>query len=141
MFEQIVPVGKHGHQEISFGTRTPLSKLIRRAGQFLAQMGELKQTFLPLLSDPADVDLGHITFEERMASSHLVDPQGRVYSRGEGILKLASLLPLTAPFVFLFRLLPKHQVIADKLYGLVSSHRGVPYGGSCKVDFSESAEQ
>ena len=100
-----------------------------------------KVAFLPLLSDPADVDLGHITFEERMASSHLVDPQGRVYSRGEGILKLASLLPLTAPFVFLFRLLPKHQVIADKLYGLVSSHRGVPYGGSCKVDFSESAEQ
>ena len=96
--------------------------------------------FLPLLSDPADVDLGHITFEERMASSHLVDSNSRVYSRGQGILKLASLLPLTAPLVFLFRLLPKSEQIAEKLYALVAQNRGVPYGGSCKVDFSEGSE-
>lgn len=95
--------------------------------------------FLPLLSDPADVDLGHMALDERMASSHLVDSGGRIYSAGEGILKLGSLLPLTAPFVFLFRLLPKHHVIAEKLYQMVASHRGVPYGGSCQVDFGEES--
>jgi len=99
-----------------------------------------KVTFLSLLDEAADVDLGHLTMDERMASSHLVDPNSRVYSRGQGILKLASLLPLTAPLVFLFRLLPKSEQIAEKLYALVAQNRGVPYGGSCKVDFSEGSE-
>ncbi|MCA9779965.1 MAG: DUF393 domain-containing protein [Candidatus Eremiobacteraeota bacterium] len=98
-----------------------------------------KVTFLPLLDEAADVDLGHLTFDERMASSHLVDSKNRVYSRGQGILKLASLLPLTAPFVFIFRLLPKSDWLAEKLYALVAQNRGVPYGGSCKVDFSEES--
>jgi hypothetical protein len=76
-----------------------------------------------------------------MASSHLVDPKNdRVYSRGEGVLGLASLLPLTAPFAFLFSLLPGHRDLADRLYGLVASNRGVPYGGSCQVDFSDDAD-
>ncbi|MFA5503884.1 MAG: DCC1-like thiol-disulfide oxidoreductase family protein [Vulcanimicrobiota bacterium] len=94
-------------------------------------------TFLSLLDEAADIDLGHLTFEERMASSHLVDPDSRVYSRGQGILKLASLLPLTAPLVFLFRLLPQSDSLAEKLYGLVSRNRGVPYGGSCQVEFPD----
>lgn len=92
--------------------------------------------FLPLLSEPADIDLGHLSLEERMASSHLVAPDDRVFSGGAGILELASLLPLTAPLVFLFRLLPRHKALAERLYRLVSSNRGVPYGGSCKVEFA-----
>ncbi len=100
-----------------------------------------KITFIPLLSDAADIDLGHLTFEQRMASSHLVAPNERVYSGGEGILEVASLLPLMMPFVFLFRLLPKHRALADKLYGFVASHRGVPYGGSCRVNFDEEDVQ
>ena len=99
-----------------------------------------KVTFLSLLDDAADIDLGHLDFEERMASSHLVTPEGKAYSRGEGVLRLASLLPLTAPFVFLFRLLPKSDLIAEKLYALVASKRGVPYGGSCKIDFDDDSE-
>ena len=55
------------------------------------------------------------------------------------VLKLASLLPLTAPFVFVFRLLPRSDWLAEKLYALVAQNRGVPYGGSCKVDFSEES--
>lgn len=99
-----------------------------------------KITFIPLLDEAADFDLGHLTMDERMASSHLVDSEARVYSGGKGILKLASLLPLTAPLTFLFRLLPKHDLIAEKLYVLVAGHRGVPYGGSCQVDLSEGSE-
>ena len=95
-------------------------------------------TFVSLFDECAEIDLGHLSFEERMQSSHLVDPQTRVFSRGEGILRLASLLPLTAPLVFLFRLLPGHAAIAEKLYTLVSSHRGVPYGGSCRIDLEET---
>lgn len=76
-----------------------------------------------------------------MASSHLVSPEDRVYSGGAGILELASLLPLTAPFVFLFRLLPQHRSIAERLYRMVASNRGVPYGGSCKVEFAPPAAE
>jgi predicted DCC family thiol-disulfide oxidoreductase YuxK len=47
---------------------------------------------------------------------------------------LASLLPLTAPLVWLFRLLPYHRRLADRAYRWVADHRGVPYGGSCKLE-------
>lgn len=93
-------------------------------------------TFLPLQSEAAALDLAHLTFEEQMASSHLVTPEGQVISRGEGVLAIAALLPLTAPLVFLFRLLPQHLRLANAAYDWVASRRGVPYGGSCKVDFS-----
>ena len=92
-------------------------------------------SFVPLQSEAAEIDLAHLSYDERMESSHMVTPDGRVHSRGEGALALAQLLPLTAPLVFLFRLLPYNRVIADRAYGWVSSHRGVPYGGSCKVQF------
>jgi predicted DCC family thiol-disulfide oxidoreductase YuxK len=115
-----------------------LCNVCKRIGEALDWSKRI--TFLPLLSDPADIDLGHLTFEERMASSHLVAPDNRVYSRGAGALKAASLLPLLAPLAFLFRLIPKHEVIVEKIYDFVSSHRGVPYGGSCKVDFGEGED-
>ena len=100
-----------------------------------------KVTFVPLQSDAAEIDLGHLSYDERMASSHLVTPEGRVYSRGEGALRLAALLPPTAPLVFLFRLLPGHLTLANRLYDWVANHRGVPYGGSCKVQFPESPSE
>ncbi len=106
---------------------------LKRLGTALDWRGQV--SFLPLNSDPAEIDLGHLSYDEKMASSHLITPQGQVLSRGEGILGLASLLPLTAPLVFLFRLLPGHHQLADVAYGWVASHRGVPYGGSCKVQF------
>jgi predicted DCC family thiol-disulfide oxidoreductase YuxK len=106
---------------------------MRRIGAALDWSNKI--TFVPLQSEVAAIDLGHLTHEQRMASSHLVTPDGKVYSRGEGVLQLGSLLPLIAPLVFLFRLLPYHSQIADRAYGWVASHRGVPYGGSCKVEF------
>lgn len=96
-------------------------------------------TFLPLSSAPADIDLGHFSLEEKMASSHLVSPSGQVYSRGEGILGLCQLLPLTVPLVFAFRLLPFNEKIADRVYRFIASNRGVPYGGSCAVDFNSNS--
>jgi predicted DCC family thiol-disulfide oxidoreductase YuxK len=99
-----------------------------------------KLTFVPLQSDAAEIDLGHLTYDERMASSHLVTPEGRVHSRGEGVLEIGRLLPLIAPLVFLFRLLPHHRLMADRAYGWVASHRGVPYGGSCKVEFPDPSK-
>lgn len=74
-----------------------------------------------------------------MASSHLVTPDGKVLSAGQGGLELFALLPLTAPLVFLFRLLPGHGVLVEKLYRVIASNRGVPYGGSCQVDFEENS--
>lgn len=115
-----------------------LCNALKRVGVALDWSG--KVTFLSLLDDAADIDLGHLSFEDRMASSHLVTPEGRAYSRGEGILRLASLLPLMAPFVFLFRLLPKSDLLAERLYALVASNRGVPYGGSCKIDFNDDSD-
>lgn len=97
-------------------------------------------TFLSLLSESADLDLGHLSFEERMRSSHLVGPDHRVYSAGAGIVELASLMPLLSPLVLLFRWLPGHQALTERLYRLVASHRGVPYGGSCKVSFDPPEE-
>lgn len=97
-------------------------------------------TFVPLDSDAANIELGHLSEEERWASSHLITPRGEVFSRGDGILALAEQLPLMMPLVVIFRLLPRHRELADKLYGWVSSHRGVPYGGSCKVSFPSPSE-
>lgn len=90
-------------------------------------------TFLPLNSAPADIDLGHLTEEDRVTSSHFVTADGKVYSAGRGILALAQILPLTAPLVFVFRLLPYSDALAEYLYKWVAGHRGVPYGGSCKI--------
>lgn len=116
-----------------------------RLCNFLKRLGEAldwsnRVSFVPIVSDAGEVDLAHLDWDERLASSHLVDPQGRVHSAGAGILGLASLLPLTAPFAFLFRLLPGHEVLVEKLYRFVAANRGVPYGGSCKVDFGEPEE-
>lgn len=79
-----------------------------------------------------------MSLEDMSASSHLVSPEGRVYSKGQGILELAAQLPLIAPLVFVFRLLPRHEELADKLYALVAQNRGAPYGGSCQVNFDDS---
>lgn len=97
-------------------------------------------TFVPLDSDAAYIELGHLTEEEKWASSHLITPRGEVLSRGDGIMGLAEQLPLMRPLVFFFRLLPYHRVLADKMYRWVASHRGVPYGGSCKVSFPTPEE-
>ena len=78
--------------------------------------------------------------DERMASSHLIIPDGRIYSRGEGILGLAQLFPLTAPLVFCFRLLPKNRWIADKLYGLVAENRGTIYSTGQLVNFDKQED-
>lgn len=100
-----------------------------------------KVTFLPLDSPAAEIDLGHLSLQERMESSHLVTADGEVHSRGEGALGLAQLLPLLAPLVFVFRLLPYSRPLADRAYRWVASHRGVPYGGSCKVEFGQHQER
>lgn len=116
-----------------------LCNLLKRVGTALDWHG--KVTFLPLLDEAADVDLGHLTMDERMASSHLVTPDNQVLSAGQGALGLASLLPLTAPLAFLFRLLPQSDRLVERLYLMVASHRGVPYGGSCQVSFDSDEEK
>lgn len=80
-------------------------------------------TFVPLNSDPAEIDLGHLAYEERISCSHLVTPEGQVFSAGAAMVRMLNLLPLLSPFVFLFRLLPKHEVLANSLYGLFSSEK------------------
>ena len=116
-----------------------LCNLLKRVGQRLDWARKI--TFVPLGSDAAEIDLAHLSPLERMQSSHRVPPDGRVLSRGDGIMALAEKLPLTAPLVFLFRLLPGHRALADLAYGWVAGHRGVPYGGSCKVEFPRPTDQ
>lgn len=110
----------------------------KRLGEFLDWRRRV--TFLPLDGEAAELELAHLSEDEKWSSSHLITPNGQVLSRGDGIMGLAEQLPLTAPLVFLFRLLPYHRRVADRAYGWVSSHRGVPYGGSCKVSFPNPEE-
>lgn len=111
---------------------------MKRLGEVLDWRSRV--TFLPLDSDAASIDLAYLSEEEFWKSSHFVTPNGTIYSRGEGILALAQQLPLTAPLVFIFRLFPYNRQVADRAYRWVASHRGVPYGGSCKVNFPTPEE-
>lgn len=79
--------------------------------------------FVALASSEADRVLGHLDPEIRYTSSHLLKPDGTLESGGASALSLGKLLPLTAPFAWLFCCLPYHRQIAERLYRWVADNR------------------
>ena len=59
--------------------------------------------------------------ERRMATWHLVTPDGRVRSAGRAIAPLLRLLPGSTPLAVLAETFPR---TTDRLYGWTSRHRG-----------------
>jgi len=73
------------------------------------------------LQDPeARRVLGEMTEEEKMASWHLVGPDGGVTSGGAAFVPLGRLLPGARPFSALAGRFPR---AADRAYRLVADHR------------------
>lgn len=64
--------------------------------------------------------LGEMDEEARMASWHLVTPDGRVHSAGRGVAPLLRLLPGGRP---LARLAEAFQPATDVAYGLLAGNR------------------
>ena len=88
------------------------------------------------LQDPeADVLLEGMPEDRRMASWHLVTPDGAIASGGDAAAPLARLLPGGAPIAFLARTFPG---LTRSAYGLVSRNRtrlaGVVGEQACRVD-------
>lgn len=74
------------------------------------------------LRDPeADALLRGVEPERRMASWHLVLPDGTVRSGGAAVPHLAHLLPAGAPIAWLASRFPR---ATDRAYRWVASHRG-----------------
>ncbi len=73
------------------------------------------------LQDPeADLLLGAMDEDTRMASWHLVMPGGAVHSAGRAVEPLMRLLPGGRPFAALARATPG---LTDRAYALVARHR------------------
>ena len=72
---------------------------------------------VPLQDPEADRLLAGMDREERMASWHLVGPDGRVYSAGAAVAPLARLLPAGAPIAAVARSLPG---LTERAYRLVA---------------------
>jgi alpha-1,6-mannosyltransferase len=71
--------------------------------------------------DPeADALLGGMDAERKMASWHLVTPDGRVYSAGAAVRPLWEMLPRGKPVALLARLLPG---TTERAYAWVADHR------------------
>lgn len=78
---------------------------------------------MALGSSEAQEVLGHIDIEERFESSHILRPDGVLESAGASALTLFSLFPLTAPFVWLVRLIPGHRRFIERGYRWVADNR------------------
>jgi len=74
-----------------------------------------------LQSPEADDLLMGIDPDRKMASWHLVTPDGRTYSAGGAVSHLARLLPAGAPIALLVRAFPR---TTDRCYRWVARHRG-----------------
>jgi predicted DCC family thiol-disulfide oxidoreductase YuxK len=73
------------------------------------------------LRDPeADVLLSGMALEDRMASWHLVDEDGRVYSGGAAFAPLMRLIPGAGPLAIPLAAVP---AVADLAYRLVAGRR------------------
>lgn len=75
---------------------------------------------VPLQNEEADRLLARLDPGARMASWHLVTPDGRVRSGGDAVAPLARLLPWGAPIAGLAELLPGPT---RALYGAVARNR------------------
>jgi predicted DCC family thiol-disulfide oxidoreductase YuxK len=73
-----------------------------------------------LQSPEADDLLEGMDPERKMASWHLVAPDGRTYSGGEAVSPLARLLPASAPIASLANVFPR---TTDRAYRWVARHR------------------
>ncbi len=93
--------------------RWSLSKIIA-----WARRGSLRT--VPLRSEEAARLLGSMGRERKMASWHLVTPEGRIYSGGDAVATLARLLPGGAPVAALAAVMPGPTRWA---YGWVAAHR------------------
>jgi len=90
---------------------------------------------VPLQDPEADELLGDMDEERKMASWHLVTPDGRVYSAGDAVPPLAAALPAGAPVAALARAFPG---TTGRVYSWVADHRdqlGRRLGAqACSVD-------
>ena len=97
---------------------------------------------VPLQSAEALRLLPGMDEERRMASWHLVTPDGRVYSAGGAAAPLARMLPLGAPLALLAEALPG---TTERVYRWVADHRdqlGRRLGEqACAVDPSAGRER
>jgi predicted DCC family thiol-disulfide oxidoreductase YuxK len=75
---------------------------------------------VPIQSEEGDRLLADLREEERLASWHLVTPDGRRHSGGAAAAPLARLLPAGAPVAFLADTFPR---TTDRLYRWVARHR------------------
>ena len=77
---------------------------------------------LPVPIDSAEGDrlLGGMPDQEKMASWHLVDPQGRLHSAGAAFAPLFRLLPGGGPFGALAERAPR---ATQRAYGVVAGNR------------------
>ncbi|HEY3728239.1 MAG TPA: DCC1-like thiol-disulfide oxidoreductase family protein [Solirubrobacteraceae bacterium] len=74
-----------------------------------------------LSSPQADRFLGDLTDEQRMASWHLVSPDGRRWSAGSALAPVATLLSGGSGPAALLRRAPR---LADRGYEWIAAHRG-----------------
>lgn len=81
--------------------------------------GSLRAT--PIQSDEAATLLASIDPAERLASWHLVVPDGRVYSAGAAVAPLARRLPLGWPLAAVAAAYPR---ATERLYRALARHRG-----------------
>lgn len=93
--------------------RWSLSKILARD-----RHGRLRP--VALQSPEADDLLMGMDPEQKMASWHLVTPDGHTYSGGEAVSHLARLLPAGAPIALLVRAFPR---TTDRAYRWVATHR------------------
>jgi predicted DCC family thiol-disulfide oxidoreductase YuxK len=80
--------------------------------------GRLRAT--PIQSEEGDGLLADLSEEDRLASWHLVTPDGRRYSGGAAAGPMARLLPLGAPVALLAETFPR---TTDRIYRWVARHR------------------
>lgn len=73
-----------------------------------------------LQSPEADDLLREMRHDRKMASWHLIAPDGRIYSGGEAVLPLARLLPSGAPIASLAGVFPR---TTGRAYRWISRHR------------------
>lgn len=78
--------------------------------------------FVALGSPEAERVLGHLGLE-RFESSHVLRPDGVLESGGDSALTLLSLLPLTAPLAWVWRLVPGHRQLTERAYRWVAENR------------------
>jgi predicted DCC family thiol-disulfide oxidoreductase YuxK len=76
---------------------------------------------VPLQAPEADQLLPGLDRHQRMATWHLVTPDGRVRSAGRAVAPLLRLLPAGTPLAVVAESFPK---TTDRLYDWISHHRG-----------------